>query len=246
MNPCPTLPVLPTTLPDDPREAFFALATFLRTDLDLGTLNTAWMAYVTSKLQVLWKAAHPRSKYNEIKALDEFRPFYTDLFDTEAKPLADAIFALRKEVEAKLDEVAQLVEIRKTDEWVEYLRVDFGSYRSMDSGSGFYAKGSAGSTVMELEQAGFEAKMEVESRTIPSTTAHGRSFTLSDAVVFVKVHPDDIPILKRKDIGMTLVEWVASCWKRQLNPRCYNPWLEPGFEARHGIKPNGDIVPVDM
>jgi len=45
----------------------------------------------------------------------------------------------------------------------------------------------------------------------------------------------DGQILRRRRDTRTLVDWVAACWRRGVNPRVYNPFLPHGFEERHGI-----------
>ncbi len=61
--------------------------------------------------------------------------------------------------------------------------------------------------------------------------------------VRVNVVPEDLPILKHKDLSVPLVDWVQACWKRGVNPRVYDPFLPHGFEQRHGLDFHGNRKP---
>ncbi len=212
-GPRPTIPDLPTDLPSDVRVAFNVLDAFEREHLDFQRLNDAWNAYV---------AGLPA---DEVKVL----------LDTEGEDLTRRRSARVAEIRERQAALLIGFNYARTEKpETEFDRVYESAYGSQGLGAMKYATGSAELTADRLRSIGLSAV--VEQIKIPGTRRE-----VYAAKVLVDVDPADMPMLKRAKVSVSLVDEVAACWRRGLNPRVYNPYLSHGFEERHGIGWDGRI-----
>lgn len=218
-GPRPTIPDLPTELPSDVRAAFAVLDAFEREHLDIGKLNDAWTAYVSG------------------------------LPATEAKALLDAegaaLVARRKAHadairERQGDLLVGFTYARTEKPEVEFDRIYESTYGSQGFSAMRYATASAEQTADRLRSLGLNAVVE-RRQTERTIAARPHSHPLEFVVVLVDIDPADLPLLKRAKVEVSLVDEVAACWRRGVNPRVYNPFLPHGFEERHGIGRDGRI-----
>jgi hypothetical protein len=216
----------------------------LTVTLALSAFQEQWDAYLESRVESAGFTPSGKSKRAKAEHEALCRDLKASITETEGKPLADQLVAQREHVKTLLKEAAKEAHVPPSDEWTVYDRVSSRTYDSMDMGTGRYAQGSADTKKIILEENGFEAKVEVESRETPGVI-NGKTYTYREAVVYVKVAPEDVQILKHKDLTMDLVVWVAKCWARGDNPRCFDPFLPHGFEEAHGIRFDGTIIPPD-
>lgn len=64
------------------------------------------------------------------------------------------------------------------------------------------------------------------------------SYVVSDYEVWVGVDEVGLEVARRLP-GETLREWVKACWAAGVNPRVYDPFLDPDFEERAGLDYQG-------
>lgn len=215
----PTPPPLPD-LPENPREAFCAAHRFLRTEMSNDRAEALWDAHRDRRNRELWAEKFPRRKYTQKVAESTF-----DLSE-DMQAFVEAWVARRTETTSLLDRLANQVDIRPSDEWVEVFISYCSTYATVGLGVSTYTRERARDFADTLQANGFDAKVEHR---------HTEKRRLLGFAVLAKIHPEDVPILKRKDLKVDLVEWVRGCWARGVNPRVYKPFLPHGFEEKHGI-----------
>lgn len=241
-----SIPEVPQTpeLPEDAHDAFEVLwAHYEVYRMFPLTVNSAFEA----AMQAAWNAKHEKKKRKPEFTLNKACKAFPDLNDewrSWSEGLEDSWYEEKKALEAKLVELAGQATPVASDEWTMAYTVDNGAYRSVDMGSGTYAHNEAKNQVLHYQHQGLEAELRIERRERPSSLAsqRGKPFKWTDYEVWVKANPIDIKIADRRP-GMSMVEWVASCWKSGVNPRVYQPFLPHGFEEAHGIGWNGQITP---
>lgn len=134
-------------------------------------------------------------------------------------------------------ELLDRLKVRSHGPMREVARVWSTAYRTQTDAHG-YARGDAQRTADLLTAAGVSAWVGELQPYL------GQPARTADAVLVYVVNARceeiDLQALRRRDTT-TLVQEVASCWARGLNPRVYWPMLPHGFEARHGIGYDGRI-----
>lgn len=245
-----TKPQFPETpvLPEDAREAFAILWALYETfrvypvtvnDAFDKVMREAWEASQHNK-----KPGKKQPEYTLVKACDAFPELNTE-WRAWFEGLEDRWYEEKMRIEARLTELAEQSQPLPGDEWVLAYTIDSGAYRSVDMGSGRYSKAAAEDRVRHYQHQGLEAELRIEHRERPSSLRFGKPFRWTDYEVWVKASKTDIRIADRRP-GMTMVEWVASCWRDGVNPRVYQPFLPHGFEEAHGIGWDGTITPKEV
>lgn len=212
-GPRPTIPDLPTDLPSDARAAFAVLDDFEREHLDIQKLNDAWRAYFVGL------------------TVDEVRALVNAESDNLNRQRSEMVAEIR---ERQADLLIGFNYARTEKPEAEFDRVYRSAYGSQGLGAMRYAVGSADLTADQLRSIGLNAVVEQ----IKNPGIRNEFYA---ARVLVDVDPADLPLLKRAKVRVSLVDEVAACWRRGLNPRVYNPYLSHGFEERHGIGWDGRI-----
>ncbi|HYE93376.1 MAG TPA: hypothetical protein VEA38_20255, partial [Terriglobales bacterium] len=83
----------------------------------------------------------------------------------------------------------------------------------------------------------------VEVRRVEEPSPIDKRAKLGRWEVHVGLETDlELEVLRRKP-GPTLREWIRLCWKRQVNPRVFNPFLPVGLEERLGLDYYGNERP---
>jgi len=223
-SPLPVLPEIPS-LPKDPKAAFGILWE-VHSELK-GFLNTCEMAHQKA-LEDAWDSRVKRGVYSYQKASKKF-PEIDDLWRPFAKEVEEKWPGRKEEVETLLRALAEKCPPIPGEDMTFARRVWFGSYYTVDNGNGTYAKASAMRSVQQYQAQGFEAEVR---RVEHKATKNPKP--LMSYEVWVKADTLEIRLSDYRP-GMTLVDWVASCWREGVNPRVYKPMLPHGFEEEHGI-----------
>jgi len=148
----------------------------------------------------------------------------------------------RKSIDTELDAIA--ITDTMPDTFPEMVQVDFvysGAYRSQGFGAMKYAH-SAADTKVEMGIRYSAHGIQAEKRLLGDEIDCGWGIRLQDIGIFANVNACGWDLIRRKP-AIPVREWLKSCWKRGVNPRVYNPFLEHGLEERLGIDFFGnDIV----
>ena len=142
----------------------------------------------------------------------------------------------RKERDRALDDLAAEITPRRVEGvWTRLHRWSSADYLSQGYGSISYASGRAEIAAELLSGTGIPVRV-VETP--------GRSAV--EWAVEVETTDLDAEVLRRRPLSAggegELVLFVRSCWRRALNPRVYLPLLPHGFEERHGIGWQGQVI----
>jgi hypothetical protein len=200
-------------------------------------IQKEWDAFLLAE----FKKRFPGRKFDKYKA-QKLMPDFADLvkpFKERASAVFKEYWDKKKVLEEALDKAAEPCEITpdmkiadKT-QWIKYHSVDEGAYRSQGFGAIKYAMQAAEGYVDELRANGVDG--EVRER-VHKWDSHltGEPLSMTYFEVYAGCTELACDIIRHKP-SITLREWVRLCWKRQVNPRVYNPFLPHGYEEKVGL-----------
>lgn len=176
-----------------------------------------------------FKAAFPRRRwtgncskapnYEAISA--QFHAAVWTIADEECTPYRNWLETLR-------DSIGAVVEPERTEELRRVFRVYAGAYMSQGWSQRKYQYGDAENVALRITHYGFRA--EVREPEGPD----------GQYEVWANITEDGWSLLDRRP-GLSLRDWVASCWRRGLNPRVLNPFLPAGIEEKLGVDYFGNV-----
>lgn len=216
-------------------------------------LNLSWQRALQDEFETaaitLWRVEHPRSrmKFSTLRKrhFDFIRPIF-DRFKSRATAIGTRRSVQRTRLHSLLDRLAlspTLFVYRSDTRWRCVWSSSSSSYSTQGFGACKYARNSVENQADIARAAGvpvvIRAQVSTHQRTqydryAPDSTTHYEAWC--------PIYSDtDVELLRRKP-GPSLIEQVRLCWKRGTNPRVYNPFLPPNFEAQHGLDCFGGIT----
>jgi len=155
--------------------------------------------------------------------------------------------ARKKTIEAVLDKAARGIPLASPATGGERVKIEEAwglTYSTQGFGAGAYAKARAELAEIEAHACGL-TRTEIDVKSYPPNP-HPSYTTVNrapDYLVFAWVSdPLDVEIMRRKP-GEGLRALVAACWRKQVNPRVYMPFLPHGFEEKQGLDYQGRDLP---
>lgn len=152
-------------------------------------------------------------------------------FRAKAKEVSALTFGAIDALETENWRIAENITLASSgDEWTLFDVKRSSTWGSQGFGACKYAKTAADRQVLKAKVNGLEARIE------ETDISYCRHYGVKSAtyMVYIRGTQEDAIILKYKQ-GLGLVEEVRWMWKNGINPRVHYPFLEHGFEAKHGI-----------
>lgn len=186
-----------------------------------------------------FRQAFPRRTWSLRRAgLCPNRDALHDSFQARADMLYQEHQRQVQEIDATLDRLAATIPVRTCEPTRKVLTVSASSYSSQGYGASRYAEQHAQMVADTARYHGLTAEVKPEG---PARSDPRWRIGYQDYAVWVNTDEDGWELLEHKP-DIPLKEWVRLCWKRQVNPRVYNPWLPPDLEERLGLDHFGHEV----
>lgn len=190
-----------------------------------------------------WKK-YPRLKKKKI-GYDGANTIDTLLYKEIRKPFQDKANKLQSQWNKYLEELQDTVELLGNNAviipddiiWSKYKTVSSYMY-STQTNPAYYAQQSARIQAEEIESLGL--KTHIVYIHIPDPQHTSWSVPNADYEIWVNATPETAACLEYKPKG-DIVNYVAACWKKGINPRVMLPMLPHGFEEKHGINYYGEV-----
>lgn len=151
--------------------------------------------------------------------------------------MEEQFYPQQNTLEALRDHIALEAEVEFTPELIQVAVHRANSYRTVGFGCSRYAEAAAERAVEHAVVCGVTAEVRLSGEA--ERDRYGVNY--QDYAVWANVSAEGWELVLLKP-GLSLRDWVASCWKRGVNPRVYNPWLPAGIEEKLGVGYQGQIL----
>lgn len=201
--------------------------------------GTAIQAAYEAALHANFRQAFPRRKWTLARApMCPNRDSIHASFQAQADALSQDHQRQLQEIDAALDSLAATTPVWTCEPPRKVLTVWASTYSSQGYGASRYAERHAQMYADKARYHGLTAEVQPDGE---ARSGNRWGITYQDYAVWVNTDAEGWELLQRKD-DIPLKEWVRLCWKRQVNPRVYNPWLPLDLEGRLGLDHFGNEI----